>query len=123
MLDAVVESAKRSFGDQLRSIVLYGSAAEGQMRATSDVNLMFVLTAFEQSRVNAFREPFRFATAAIEINAMFVLEEEIAIAAQEFAQKFADMKKRHVMLYGDDPLPAIGIPRDALVRRLRQTLL
>ncbi len=64
MLDGIVGPAQRAFGDHLRSIVLYGSVAEGQMRATSDVNLMFVLTSFDPTRANAFREPFRFASAA-----------------------------------------------------------
>jgi predicted nucleotidyltransferase len=123
VIDGVVESAKRTFGDHLKSIVLYGSAAEGQMRATSDVNLMFVLKAFDATRVNGFREPFRFAGAAHEISAMFILEEELEHASREFAQKFADMKRRHVVLYGDDPLPALDIPRDALVRRVQQVLL
>jgi len=123
VLDGVVESAKNAFGDSLRSIVLFGSAAEGQMRATSDVNLMFVLRAFDEARANEFREPFRFADATIRANAMFVLNEELPHAASEFAQKFADMKRRHVVLYGDDPLIALDISRDALVRRLQQVLL
>ena len=53
-----------AFGDDLRSIVLYGSAAEGRLRATSDINVMFVLGRFDEERANQFREPFRFACAA-----------------------------------------------------------
>lgn len=123
VLDGVVESAKHAFGDALRSIVLFGSAAEGQMRATSDVNLMFVLRSFDEPNANDFREPFRFADAAIRANAMFILEDELPQAATDFAQKFADMKRRHVMLYGDDPLPRLEVSRQALVRRVRQVLL
>jgi len=54
---------------------------------------------------------------------MFVLESELAAAAVEFAQKFADIKRRHVVLFGDDPFATLAIPRDALVRRLQQLLL
>jgi len=123
LLDDLVASAKSAFGDTLRSIVLFGSAAEGKMRATSDVNLMFVLTAFDADRANAFREPFRFAGAALDVNAMFVLADELPFAARHFAQKFADMKRRHVILHGDDPLAALDISRDALVQRVQQVLL
>jgi predicted nucleotidyltransferase len=123
VLDGVLEAARRAFGDDLRSIVLYGSAAEGRLRATSDVNLMFVLRNFDEEKANLFREPFRFAGAAVDVNAMFVLEKEIELAAREFAQKFADMKRRHVVLYGDNPLTSVNISREALVRRLQQTLL
>ena len=123
VVEGVVEAARRAFGDDLRAIVLYGSAAEGRMRATSDVNLMFVLKRFDETKANAFREPFRFAHAAVDVVAMFVLEEEIDVAAREFAQKFADMKRRHVVLFGDDPLSVLSIPREAMVRRLQQVLL
>ena len=123
VLDGVVEASRRAFGADLLSIVLYGSAAEGRLRATSDVNLMLVLSRFDEEKANAFREPFRFACAAADVNAMFVLEDEIDLAAREFAQKFADMKRRHVVLYGGDPLTNVSISRDALVRRLQQTLL
>ena len=37
-LEAFVETTKNAFSDDLRAIVLYGSAAEGRLRATSDVN-------------------------------------------------------------------------------------
>lgn len=123
VLDGVLDAARRAFGDDLRSVVLYGSAAEGRLRATSDVNLMFVLRRFDEEKANHFREPFRFAGAAVDVNAMFVLDKEIDLAAREFAQKFADMKRRHVVLYGDNPLTNVTISREALVRRLQQTLL
>jgi hypothetical protein len=123
VLDGVVDAARRAFGDDLRSIVLYGSAAEGRLRATSDINLMFVLGRFDEEKANHFREPFRFACAAADVNAMFVLDSQIELAAREFAQKFADMQRRHVVLFGDDPLAGINITREALVRRLQQSLL
>ena len=123
VLDGIVEAARRAFGDDLRSIVLYGSAAEGRLRATSDVNIMFVLSRFDEAKANHFREPFRFACAAADVNAMFVLDKEIDLASREFAQKFADMQRRHVVLFGDDPLTKLTISREALVRRLQQTLL
>ena len=104
-------------------MVLYGSAAEGRLRATSDVNVVVVLRRFDRAKVDALREDFRVAQAAIRLEAMFLLDSEIAAAAVEFASKFDDIRRRHVVLAGDDPFSALEIPRDALVRRLRQTLL
>ena len=122
VLDGLVTSARDVLGDALRSVILFGSAAEGRMRATSDVNLLFVLRRFDRS-VDAFREPFRFAQTAANVNAMFVLEDEIDAAAEAFAQKFADIGRRHVVLHGDDVVSHITISRPALVTRLRQVLL
>jgi len=123
VLDGIVDAARRAFGDDLLSIVLYGSAAEGRMRATSDVNVMLALARFDEEKANHFREPFRFACAAADVQAMFVLDKEIELASREFAQKFADMQRRHVVLYGDDPVAKLTIARESLVRRLQQTLL
>lgn len=122
VVDDLVAAAPAAFGADLRSIVLYGSAAEGRLRATSDVNLLFVLASFDR-RVDAFREPLRFARAAANLNAMFVLESELAEASVAFAEKFADIAHRHVVLYGDDVVARLAIPRDARVRRLQQVTL
>ncbi|HEY0156586.1 MAG TPA: nucleotidyltransferase domain-containing protein [Thermoanaerobaculia bacterium] len=122
VVDSLVEAARASFGESLRSVILYGSAAEGRLRATSDVNLLFILSRFDGG-VDAFREPYRFAQAAANVAAMFVLEEELADAAEAFAQKFADISRRHVVLHGEDLVANIEIPRRARVRRLQQSLL
>lgn len=121
VIDSLVDSARASFGDSLRSVILYGSAAEGRLRATSDVNLLFILSRFDGA--DSFREPYRFAQAAANVTAMFVLEEELADAAESFAQKFADIARRHVVLHGEDLVAHVEIPRRARVRRLQQSLL
>ena len=94
-LDAFVGMARDAFGDDLRSIVLYGSAAEGRMRATSDVNLIVVLRQFDQSKVDRIREPFRFGNAAVGLTAMFVLDDEIAenVAANDGRPAFAKLRR------------------------------
>ena len=55
MLDAFLQAVKESFGKDLLSVVLCGSAAEGKLRATSDVNLVLVLSSFEQSKADPLR--------------------------------------------------------------------
>jgi predicted nucleotidyltransferase len=121
IIDDLVAQARSALGDQLRAVILYGSAAEGRLRATSDINLLFVLTRFEN--VDALREPYRYAQAAANVTAMFVLESELPAAAEAFAQKFADIARRHTVLHGEDVVANISISREALVVRLRQVLL
>jgi hypothetical protein len=123
VLGSFVEAAQKAFGANLRSVVLYGSAAEGRLRATSDVNLIVVLRAFDAAQASALREPLRVAQAAIALRPMFLLESEIAQAADAFAQKFDDIAHRRIRLFGDDPFAALQISPEALRRRLRQTLL
>ena len=58
---AVVED---TFGDRLVSAVLFGSAAEGRIRATSDVNLAIVTRTYTREDADWLREPLTLAQAA-----------------------------------------------------------
>lgn len=123
VLDYLIGHAREALGDQLISVVLFGSAAEGRLRATSDVNLIFVLRAFDTRRIDALREPLRTAQAAIDLQPMFLLADEIALASEAFAVKFADIQRRRRVLYGPDPFEGTVPSRAAELARLRQVVL
>jgi predicted nucleotidyltransferase len=118
-----VAAAEAAFGAELRSVLLFGSAAEGRMRATSDVNVLVVLGRFDAAAADRLREPLRGAQAAIDLHAMFLLESELPAAMEAFALRFADIAARHRVLKGSDPFARLSLPREALVRRLLQVLL
>lgn len=122
-LSTFIAAAKKAFGDQLVSVVLYGSGAEGKLRPTSDVNLILVLKAFDRSQADQLREPLRLAEAAIRLRVMFLLDEELQPASQAFAVKFADIARRRLVLYGEDPFASLAVSRDDAIFRLKQTLL
>jgi hypothetical protein len=118
-----VAALETTLGPDLRSVVLFGSAAENRLRATSDVNAIVVLAAFNRQRIDALSETLLAARAAIRLNVMWLLESEIADALQAFGVKFADVSRRHRVLWGVDPFQNIRIPREAAIARLRQVLL
>jgi predicted nucleotidyltransferase len=117
-----VQAAEQHLAGHLKSIVLYGSAAEGRLRPTSDVNLILVLSTFERAGVDALRESLRVAAAAINLNVMFLLEREVAGTAETFAVKFADILRRRKVLFGRDPFEGLSVPRQAEIARLKQVL-
>jgi hypothetical protein len=118
-----VDSCRQCFGSNLKSVVLYGSAAEGRLRATSDVNLLLVLSAFDAGQAAALRGPFSIGHAAVRLTAMFLLDNEVSAAAELFGQKFSDLLRRRRVLYGPDPFEGLSIPRSAVIHRTRQVLL
>ncbi len=122
-LQTFVSVATQALRDDLVSVVLYGSAAEGRLRATSDVNVILVLRRFDAAGVASLREPLRVAEAAVRLTPMFLLESEVPAAAAAFAAKFADVRRRHRVLHGSDPFATLEIPRDAEIFRLKQVLL
>ena len=101
-LDDFIESAKDAFKDDLLSATLFGSAAEGRLRPSSDVNLILVLKRINQAPADQVSQSLRAAHAAILLQAMFILETEVALAAEAFAVKFADIETRHEVLFGKD---------------------
>lgn len=121
--DDFVAAARAALGNDLASAVLFGSAAEGALRPESDVNLVLVLRALPEAGMNELRGALRLAQAASRLEVMFLLESEIADAAEAFAVKFADIARRRRVLFGSDPFAALQVSEDALRRRLSQSLL
>jgi hypothetical protein len=122
-LGLFVAAAERHLGSSLRSIVLFGSAAENRLRATSDVNVLIVLGDFDHQQVEAMSEVLLAANAAVRLNVMWLLEHEIGQAVEAFTVKFADIIRRRRVLHGSDPFSGLKIPRHAAIARLRQVLL
>src|SRR5260370_23809687 len=94
-LQVFVAGAQEAFAEDLLSVTLFGSAAEGRLRTTSDVNVIVVLSRCTPARLAAIGNAYRLAHAAIQLSAMFILDTEIAVAAEAFAVKFSDIAARH----------------------------
>ena len=114
-LNEFTAAAQQAFAEDLVSVVLFGSAAEGRLRATSDVNVVLVLRRVDAKKLEAIGENYRFAHAAIRLSVMFILETEIGVAKDAFAVKFADIIARHEVLYGPDPFVGLTVSRASVI--------
>jgi predicted nucleotidyltransferase len=123
ILTNFVDAARDALADDLVSAVLFGSAAEGRLKASSDVNLILVLRAFDPGKIVPLGDPLSAAAAAIQLQVMFLLESEIPAAVECFAQKFADILRRHRVIFGRHVFANTTVPRNAEIFRLRQILL
>jgi predicted nucleotidyltransferase len=112
-----------AFGAALKSILLFGSAAEGRLRATSDVNVLMVFTQIDLGRVEAWRSQIATLAAAVDLKPLVLLDDEIAAAAEAFAVKYFDILHRRRVLHGTDPFETLTITDEALRRRVSQVLL
>lgn len=123
VLATFVDACRTALGDDLSAVVLFGSAAEGRYRPASDINAVVVVKAFRPEAANGLREAFRLAQTAVRLSCMFLLTSEIAPASAAFAAKFADIGRRHHVLWGDDPFTGLTVSRDARLANLRQVVL
>ena len=89
-----VTAAQSALGPDLVSLVLFGSAAEGRLRASSDVNVIVVSSLFDPARLDALRQPLRLARATIRLSAMLILQSEVASAAEDAADVAADARAK-----------------------------
>jgi predicted nucleotidyltransferase len=122
-LDEFRAKSVEVFGDSLISLLLFGSAAEGRLRATSDVNIVMVFSRLDLDHVKAWRPQVELLVAAIDLQPLILLEDEIAAAAEAFAVKYFDIMHRRRVLHGTDPFAALKISDEALQRRVSQVLL
>jgi predicted nucleotidyltransferase len=87
VLAEFVEQARVALGETLKAVVLFGSAAENRLRATSDVNVVVVLTVFPRAGLEALRPSLARAHAAVRLEVLWLLDSEVAQAAEAFAVK------------------------------------
>jgi hypothetical protein len=123
VLEEFVTALRSTIGSQLDSVVLFGSAAEGRLRPTSDINLLVLARGLALSQLDALRPSLRAGRAAVGLTVMFLESAELPGAMEAFAVKFSDIKARHRVLWGSSPLESLQISPEATVRRLRQVLL
>jgi len=123
ILQEFVQTLWQVAADDLEAVILFGSAAEGRLRATSDVNLLVIVRKLTMMSLDEIRAALRTGAAAVGLAVMFLQSSELAHAFEAFAVKFTDIRERHRVLYGISPFGSVQISREAAIRRLRQVLL
>src|SRR5829696_3794713 len=95
------ESLETTLGDDLVSLLIYGSAVRGGYReGESDVDLLVVLNEASRPRLIAIANALRLARYAARIEAMILTASEIPRAADVFPLLYDDIRRCHVLLFG-----------------------
>lgn len=113
-LDELVSQLRAAYGDALRSVVLYGSAAAGEHIAKrSDYNVLVVVDSLDASRLAAASAASRAWAEAGNPAPLTLTTSEWRGSADIFPMEYADILERHKVLYGEAPLAGIHVePRD-----------
>src|SRR5689334_15903802 len=77
VLEQFILDARAALGQDLDSIVLFGSAAEGRLRPASDINVIVVMNRFDENVVNEWRSALQIHVAAVDLQPMFLLKDEL----------------------------------------------
>jgi len=112
--DAIAAAA----GANLAGLVLYGGLARGRYRpGQSDVNVVVLLRDASAAALGAIAPALRDAWREVRLEPMILTPADMPSAAESFPTKLLDIRRRHVVLYGEDPFAGLTVsPRDVLRR-------
>jgi predicted nucleotidyltransferase len=117
-----------SSGDTLISVVLYGSAAEGEFHpGYSDLNVLCVVRETSFASLNRMTPVVEWWHKKNHRPPLVLSAEELKTTADVFSIEFLDMKQRYRVLHGDDLLQDLQVPmhlhRSQVEYELREKLL
>lgn len=109
-LDQLVDQLRAAYGPDLRSIVLYGSAARGEHIAKrSDYNVLVLVESLSVENLRAAAAVARAWGEAGNPPPMTLTMREWRGSADIFAMEYADILERHKILYGEPPFDGIRV--------------
>lgn len=122
-----VEKSKTAAGDNLVSIVLYGSAADGEFHPEySDLNLLCLVRDASFPALGKIAGVISWWRTKRHQPPLVLTSEELITSADVFSIEFSDMKQRYRVLYGSDPLRDLRVPmthhREQLEYEFREKL-
>src|SRR5215470_13415462 len=111
-LQEIVRRLHEAAGENLESIILYGSAARGDYHSRkSDLNLLCVLNSASAHELARIAKVVRWwSDDQRETAPQVFTREELARAADVFSIELFDIARHHKVLFGPDPVAEIEIP-------------
>src|ERR1700678_2754958 len=128
-LQEIVTRLQRACGDNLLSVVVYGSAAREDFHEKfSDLNLLVVLTQLVPASFAPLSDVLQWWTRDEKLRPPLVMTlEELRESADVFAIELVDIQRSHKTLFGADVVAGIHVPmnlhRVEVEHELRTTLL
>src|ERR1043166_8255138 len=120
-LDELVTQLRAAYGNALRSIVLYGSAARGEHIAKrSDYNVLVIVEALDAARLAAASAASRAWADAGNPAPLTMTVSEWRGSSDIFPMEYADILERHKVLFGEAPFDGIRVERSDLRLQLEQ---
>ncbi|MBL0161067.1 MAG: hypothetical protein IPP47_28885 [Bryobacterales bacterium] len=103
ILNQLVEKLRDAHGKRLRSVILYGSGATGEIHgAHSDLNVFCVLDGVTPKDLGAAESVFQWWREKGNPAPLLLSSDEVRTSTDCFPIEFHDIVERHKVLYGDD---------------------
>lgn len=114
-LEGLVSDLRSTHGDNLASVVLYGSAAAGdQVELRSDYNLLIALNRISPEDLRLAQAPMREWQRLGNPLPVYFTVEELSDAADVFPIEFHQMANARIVLFGRDPFEFVKLSDEHL---------
>ena len=114
-LSGLVDDLRATHGDNLASVVLYGSAAAGDhIELRSDYNLLIALNQITPGDLRLAQAPMREWQRLGHPLPVYFTVEELSDAGDVFPIEFHQMAKARIVLYGKDPFEFVQLSDEHL---------
>lgn len=118
-LEELVAQLRAAFGAELRSVVLYGSAASGEhISKQSDYNVLVLVEALDVARLDAVAAVVRAWSDSGNPPPFTLTLDEWHRSADIFPMEYADIQERHRVLHGTSPFDGVQVKPTDLRRQL-----
>jgi hypothetical protein len=110
-LDEFVQRMRGAAPDNLKAIVLYGSAATGEFHeGHSNVNLLCLVESGDPARLEPFHSTVEWWIGKGHPAPLIFTLNELRRSSDIFAIELLDIQARHKMLFGEEFLTGISVP-------------
>lgn len=121
--EALVAELRKAIGEELRGVLLYGSAAAGDfVPGASDYDVLIVASRLDVEALGKLSGPIKAWCASGNSAPQCFTPEELNNSADAFPIEFLDMQQSRKVIYGADPLAALAIADDHLRLQLEREL-
>ncbi|MGQ9477766.1 MAG: hypothetical protein ACUVRH_04665 [Candidatus Bipolaricaulia bacterium] len=122
LLNSFTREVRELYGDDLLAVILYGSAVGPEyIPGVSDLNLLVVLKEVGPRQLaKGFKYVARWRKS--RLNPLFLDPSYIESSLDSFPIEFLEMKERHLLLWGEDLLEGLEVPRENLRLQCEQEL-
>ena len=111
VLNELVQKLNAAAGANLKSVILYGSAATEEFHAKhSDLNLLCVVEQGDAAHLEALHSAVEWWIRRGQRAPLVFTLDELRRAADVFAIELLDMKSRHRVLHGENVLADLQVP-------------
>jgi hypothetical protein len=120
-IDKLVTGLREVFGERLRAVVLYGSAAAGEhIAGRSDYNVLVIADELPVEKLRAAGAITRSWTTSGNPPPLVFTAEEWRTSADVFPMEYADILERNRVLFGDPELERVRYSREHLRLQVEQ---